>query len=109
MTLCSAGGNQARRSIERQQVAAYLGRCDDGVNWGMIRAACRSLASLCVVPMQDALGLGSEARMNVPSRGEGNWRWRFSADALRPELAQKLAALSRGLRPASAAFAGNRR
>jgi 4-alpha-glucanotransferase len=45
-----------------------LGRCEDGVNWAMIRAASNSVASLCVVPLQDALGLGSDARMNVPSR-----------------------------------------
>ncbi len=79
---------------ERQQVIAYLGRCDDGFNWGMIRAAYTSVASLCVVPLQDALGLGSDARMNVPSRPEGNWRWRFSAELLRPELAKKLATLA---------------
>jgi len=79
---------------ERQKVEAYLGRCEDGINWAMIRAASDSVASLCVVPMQDALGLGSEARMNVPSREMGNWRWRFDADSLRPELAKKLAALA---------------
>ncbi|MGD0599837.1 MAG: 4-alpha-glucanotransferase [Terriglobales bacterium] len=79
---------------ERQQVEAYLGRCEDGINWAMIRAASNSVASLCVVPMQDALGLGSDARMNVPSRKLGNWRWRFDADSLRPELAKKLAALA---------------
>jgi 4-alpha-glucanotransferase len=79
---------------ERQQVAVYLGRCDDGVNWALIRAASNSVASLCVVPMQDVLGLGSDARMNVPSRETGNWRWRFGAELLRPELAKKLAALA---------------
>src|SRR5207244_4538235 len=79
---------------ERQQVAAYLGRCEDGVNWAMIRAASNSVASLCLVPMQDVLGLGSDARMNVPSHGGGNWRWRFGADLLRPELAAKLATLA---------------
>jgi 4-alpha-glucanotransferase len=46
-----------------------------------------------VVPLQDVLGLGSDARMNVPSRGEGNWRWRCGADSLRQDLAQKLATL----------------
>ena len=60
----------------------------------MIRAASNSVASLSVVPMQDALGLGSDARMNIPSRPEGNWRWRFHGDLLRPELAEKLAALA---------------
>jgi 4-alpha-glucanotransferase len=60
----------------------------------MIRAASDSVASLCVVPLQDALGLGSDARMNVPSHAEGNWRWRFGAELLRPELATKLATLA---------------
>ena len=79
---------------ERQQVEAYLGRCEDGINWAMIRAASDSVASLCVVPLQDALGLGSDARMNVPSRERGNWRWRFGAELLRPEVAKKLAELA---------------
>jgi 4-alpha-glucanotransferase len=60
----------------------------------MIRAASSSVASLCVLPLQDVLGLGSEARMNVPSHGEGNWRWRFGSELLRPELAEKLATLA---------------
>ena len=80
--------------FERQQIDAYLGQCKDGFNWAMIRAASASVASLCVVPLQDALGLGSEARMNVPSRPQGNWRWRFGAELLHPELAKKLAALA---------------
>ena len=79
---------------ERQHAEAYLGRPEDGMHWAMIRAALGSPASLCVVPLQDVLGLGSEARMNVPSRDRGNWRWRFGADMLRPELAQKLATLT---------------
>ena len=65
-----------------------------GIHWCMIRTACNSVASLCIVPLQDVLGLGSEARMNVPSLEDGNWRWRFGADLLLPELAQKLAALA---------------
>jgi 4-alpha-glucanotransferase len=79
---------------ERHDAEAYLGRPEDGMHWAMIRAALCSTASLCVVPLQDVLGLGSEARMNVPSRNKGNWRWRFGADMLRPELAQKLATLT---------------
>jgi len=79
---------------ERRHVEAYLGRCDDGINWAMIRAASRSVASLCVFPLQDVLGLGSDARMNVRSVNDGNWRWRFRAEMLRPELAEKLAALT---------------
>jgi 4-alpha-glucanotransferase len=84
----------AATEYERQQVEAYLGPCEDGVQWAMIRAASSSVASLSVVPLQDVLGLGSDARMNIPSRQEGNWRWRFAAELLRPELAEKLATLA---------------
>ena len=79
---------------ERQYVQAYLGPWEDGIHWAMIRAASASVANLCIFPLQDVLGLGSEARMNVPSIEDGNWRWRFSADLLRPELAKKLAMLT---------------
>jgi 4-alpha-glucanotransferase len=79
---------------ERHHAEAYLGQPEDGMHWAMIRAAIGSVASLCVVPLQDILGLGSDARMNVPSSDKGNWRWRFRADMLRPELAQKLATLT---------------
>ena len=79
---------------ERAHAAAYLGPSEDGVNWGMIRAATASVASLSVVPLQDVLSLGSEARMNVPSHDRGNWRWRFASEMLHPELAQKLATLA---------------
>jgi 4-alpha-glucanotransferase len=43
----------------------------------LIEAAFGSRAQLAVVPMQDLMGLGSEARMNTPGTTEGNWRWRF--------------------------------
>jgi 4-alpha-glucanotransferase len=78
----------------RRQAEAYLGRDADGMHWAFIRAALDSPASLCIVPLQDVLGLGSEARMNTPSRPEGNWTWRFDPAALKPELAERLALLS---------------
>jgi 4-alpha-glucanotransferase len=86
--------NSALPGRERRHVETYLGRSDDGINWAMIRAALNSSASLAVVPLQDVLGLGSEARMNVPSLNGGNWCWRFSPEMLRPEFAQKLAVLA---------------
>lgn len=79
---------------ERRNVEAYLGRSEDGIHWGFIRAAHGSPASLSIVPLQDVLGLGSEARMNTPSVYGGNWRWRFQPKQLTPELAAKLAQLS---------------
>ncbi len=79
---------------ERRNVECYLGRSDDGVHWAFIRAAQCSTASLSIIPLQDVLGLGSEARMNTPSVNGGNWRWRFAADQLIPELSAKLAHLA---------------
>jgi 4-alpha-glucanotransferase len=79
---------------ERRNAEAYLGRCDDGIHWAFIRAAQCSSAALSIVPLQDVLGLGSEARMNTPSVYVGNWRWRFDQSQLTNELAAKLALLA---------------
>jgi 4-alpha-glucanotransferase len=79
---------------ERRNAEAYLGRSEDGIHWGFIRAAQSSPASLSIVPLQDVLGLGSEARMNTPSLHGGNWRWRFDHTRLSGELAAKLAHLA---------------
>lgn len=79
---------------ERRAAEAYLGRCEDGINWAMIRAAQGSPASLTVIPLQDVLGLGSEARLNVPSVHTGNFRWRYRPGSLTSELAEKLARLA---------------
>jgi 4-alpha-glucanotransferase len=79
---------------ERKFAGALLGHSCDGVNWAMIRLAQSSMANLCVVPLQDVLSLGSEARMNVPSLSNGNWSWRYKSGALDSELAHKLATLA---------------
>lgn len=63
----------------------------EGVNWGMIRTAYSSVSDLAVIQMQDFLGLGSEARMNIPSTiGNGNWAWRLNGDELTDKLAKKI-------------------
>jgi len=84
----------AATPLERRNAEVYVGPCDDDVHWSMIRAAQTSPASLSVIPLQDVLGLGSEARMNTPSLDGGNWQWRFTADQLGPEFAAKLAQLA---------------
>jgi len=78
---------------ERRNAESYLGRSDDGIHWSFIRAALCSPASLSVIPLQDVLGLGSEARMNTPSLDGGNWRWRFHEKQLDGTQAPKLAQL----------------
>ena len=60
------------------------------VKWEFIRAALSSVADLAVIPMQDYLGLGSEARINTPSTLGGNWEWRMKKDAFTRELAQEI-------------------
>jgi 4-alpha-glucanotransferase len=58
--------------------------------WGLIRLALSSPARLAIMQAQDVLGLGSEARMNMPSRASGNWRWQMHRGALTPALARRL-------------------
>ncbi len=65
---------------ERDFARAYLDLRDDAkINWVMIRAVLASVADTAIVPLQDVLGLGSEARMNLPGTVSGNWRWRYRA------------------------------
>ena len=77
----------------RAAAEAYLGPLGDKPVWPMIRAVSTSVAELAVVPAQDLLELGSEARMNTPSVAAGNWSWRVPEGAWTPELAERLAAL----------------
>ncbi|MGC2194914.1 MAG: 4-alpha-glucanotransferase [Terriglobales bacterium] len=79
---------------ERRAIQAYVGPCEDGIHWAFIRLAQESVANLAVVPLQDVLGLGSEARLNTPSVSEGNFRWRYQTGSLTGALAEKLAALA---------------
>ena len=67
---------------------------DEPFNWGLIRTAYESKADMAIVPMQDLLGLGKEARMNTPSVLGNNWTWRVTEDAFTKELAEKLKTMS---------------
>jgi 4-alpha-glucanotransferase len=80
---------------ERDFARAYLNfQLDSEIHWSMIRAVQASIADTVIVPMQDVLGLGSEARMNLPGTTNGNWRWRYRPGALTPELSARLRALA---------------
>jgi 4-alpha-glucanotransferase len=63
---------------------------EEGLNWGMMRGAWSSVAELAIVPMQDIIGLGSEARINTPSTLGDNWKWRATAEQITPALAKRL-------------------
>ncbi len=96
----SSGGGDSTRTPEdvRKEhdfARAYLNFQDDSeINWIMIRAVIASVADVAIVPMQDVLGLGSEARMNLPGTVSGNWKWRYRPGALRGELAERLRSLA---------------
>ena len=60
------------------------------MNWQFIRLAMASVADTCIIPMQDYLGLGKEARINTPSTLGTNWKWRMAEGALSEELAARI-------------------
>ncbi|HET7747321.1 MAG TPA: 4-alpha-glucanotransferase [Vicinamibacteria bacterium] len=90
----SAGADSTRTAeeIERERDFArrYLQTDGSEIHWAFIRAVLSSVADLAIVPLQDVLGLGSEARMNLPGRPGGNWRWRFRWEQLTPEIRGRL-------------------
>ena len=80
--------NSGLSEKERRAIQAYVGTCEDGIHWAFIRLAQESVASLAVVPLQDVLGLGSEARLNTPSVTDGNFRWRYQPGSFTRALAR---------------------
>jgi 4-alpha-glucanotransferase len=72
---------------EKERVTDYLGGDGSAIEWDLIRAAFASVCDRAIVPLQDVLGLGSEARMNNPASPGGNWGWRAEALAFAPGLA----------------------
>ncbi|MFW6359517.1 MAG: 4-alpha-glucanotransferase [Chroococcales cyanobacterium] len=88
----TTAGWWSHRPIEAQErVLEYLGCLDPlGIHWSLIRLAMSSVANIAIMPLQDVMGLGSEARMNTPSQAEGNWEWRYTPEALTESLRDHL-------------------
>ncbi len=78
----------------RRRLATYAGGTGAEPAWDLIRLAYTSVADLAIVPLQDVVGLGSEARMNTPGVATGNWVWRASLQHLSRPLAARLRALA---------------
>jgi 4-alpha-glucanotransferase len=79
---------------ERAMALKYMASDGRQPHWDMIRLAFASVGTLALIPMQDVLGLGQEARINYPGKAEGNWEWRFTADMLTAELSGRLRELT---------------
>jgi 4-alpha-glucanotransferase len=74
---------------DRRRALDYLGGDGRDIEWDLIRAALESVAARAIVPLQDVFGLGSEARMNTPGQGAGNWRWKARREDFTPERADR--------------------
>lgn len=87
------------KQLNRQDKALakkYLDiRSNKDVEWEFIRAALASVSDTCIIPMQDYLGLGSEARTNVPSTLGTNWKWRMVSGQFTDELAERICEMTK--------------
>ena len=95
-SVAGTGSTRTEKQIacERKSCLRYLKTDGEEIHWDFIRAVFASVANTAIVPMQDVLGLGSEARMNLPNSTSGNWLWRYQDGVLSNELAARLRDLS---------------
>jgi 4-alpha-glucanotransferase len=87
--------SREERERETQMALKYLGTDGHEINWDFIRLALMSVADAVIIPLPDILGLGGEARMNIPATTTGNWRWRFTFDMLTDEIKDRLRELTK--------------
>jgi 4-alpha-glucanotransferase len=90
----TAGWYAALDARTRDHVRRYLARADHEVVDALLRAALSSVGVLAVLPMQDILQLGSEARLNKPGTTTGNWAWKLPGQLLTGELAARFHGLN---------------
>ena len=88
----TVGWFDKRSPQEQAKIIDYLGCIcpTEDINWSLIGLAMSSIANCAIFPLQDLLGLGSEAKMNTPGANEGNWSWRYQNDALTSKLGDRL-------------------
>jgi 4-alpha-glucanotransferase len=79
---------------ERWYLGRYLMKDGRDIAWDLIRLAWNSSAVLAIAPLQDVLDLGTEARMNLPGRPDGNWQWRFRMESFNDHVINWLADLT---------------
>jgi 4-alpha-glucanotransferase len=87
-----AGSTRDDSQIQRERrfCLKYLNSNGAEIHWDFIRAVWASVANTAIVPMQDLLGLGSEARMNLPASSSGNWAWRCQNGDFKEIISQRL-------------------
>jgi 4-alpha-glucanotransferase len=95
-SVAGEGSTRSAKQIERERKFCmdYLNIDGEEIHWDFIRAVLASVANTAIVPLQDLLALGTEARMNLPNSTEGNWAWRYDPGALTDDLAARLKRLT---------------
>ncbi len=86
---------QEEIEAENKMILDYLRTDGHEIHWDLINLGSRSNADTFVVPLQDLLGLGSEARMNTPGKANGNWQWRFAWDQITDAIRDRFAYVTR--------------
>jgi 4-alpha-glucanotransferase len=91
-SVAGAGSTRTAAQIEaeRKYCMKYLNTKGKEIHWDFIRAVLGSVSDTAIVPLQDVLGMGTEARMNLPNSTTGNWMWRFQENALTDAHAKRL-------------------
>ncbi len=86
------GSTRTAEQIEREREFCmnYLSTDGAEVHWDFIRAALASVSNTALMPLQDVLGLGTEARMNLPASTSGNWNWRYRAEMITGAITERL-------------------
>ena len=74
----------------KDKLHKYLNTDASNVSWDLIRAALGSVSIFAIIPLQDILSLGTEARMNFPGTPQGNWRWRFTKEQIDDNIISRL-------------------
>ncbi|MEO6655002.1 MAG: 4-alpha-glucanotransferase, partial [Pyrinomonadaceae bacterium] len=90
----TAGWYRSSPKNVRTHCRNYLASNRRDIHWDMIRAILASVADTTIIPAQDILGLGSDARMNTPATGDGNWEWRLNESDLNNGILEKLRELT---------------
>ena len=95
-SVAGEGSTRTAKQIEceRRLCLKYLNTEGEEIHWDFIREVFASVANTAIVPMQDVLGLGTEARMNLPNSTSGNWLWRYRGGVLSDELTARLRSLA---------------
>ncbi len=81
-------------SPAREHCLQYLNSDGAEIHWDFVRAVWASVADTAITPLQDLLGLGAEARMNVPATTAGNWQWRIPAESITKQITTRLKKLT---------------